>query len=54
MVSFYNVLANSIKAQARTRAEYETIIATWLLNNFLTADEASSLLALLDEYYPVV
>ena len=48
MTSFYNVLADSISRKVKTRAQYETIIAAWLLQGWLTEDEAASLLALLD------
>jgi hypothetical protein len=54
MQSFYNVLAYDIKNNytKHDRAYYETVIATWLLKNYLTSDEADQLLALLDQYYP--
>lgn len=54
MQSFYNVLAYDIKTNytKHDRAYYETVIATWLLKNYLTSDEADQLLALLDQYYP--
>jgi L-rhamnose isomerase len=54
MQSFYNVLAYDIKTNytKHDRAYYETVIATWLLKNYLTSDEADKLLVLLDQYYP--
>ena len=54
MTSFKNVLiSNIIKRQKNTREEYETVIATWILHNWLTEDEAIEVFAVLDEYYPV-
>lgn len=54
MTSFYKVLEYNIKTNYAThdRAYYETVIATWLLKNYLTTDESDKLLALLDTYYP--
>ena len=53
MTSFKNTIINSIKRKQKTREEYETIIATWMLHNWLTEDEAIEVFAVLDEYYPV-
>ena len=53
MTSFKNTIINSIKRKQKTREEYETIIATWMLHNWLTEDEAIEVFIILDEYYPV-
>lgn len=54
MQSFYNVLANNIKTAktTRTREYFQTIIAKWNLNGWLTDEETSKALVLVDEYYP--
>ena len=48
MTSFKNVLADSIKRKVYTRERYETLIAAWHLQNWLSEDEVNELLALLD------
>ena len=53
MKSFKNTIINSIKRKQKTREEYETVIASWILHNWLTEDEAIEVFAVLDEYYPV-
>ena len=53
MKSFKNTIINSIKRKQKPREEYETVIATWMLHNWLTEDEAIEVFAVLDEYYPV-
>ena len=53
MTSFKNTIINSIKRKQKTREEYETVIATWILHNWLTEDEAIEVFIILDEYYPV-
>ena len=53
MKSFKNTIINSIKRKQKTREEYETVIASWILHNWLTEDEAIEVFAMLDEYYPV-
>jgi len=54
MASFKKVLEYDINTNhaKHDRSYYETVIATWLLKNYLTSDEADSLLALLDTCYP--
>ena len=52
MKSFYNVLKRNITRKAKTREEYEEIIASWILAGFLTEEEGADLLAYLDEVYP--
>ena len=49
MTSFKNTIINSIKRKQKTREEYETIIATWMLHNWLTEDEAIEVFIILDE-----
>lgn len=53
MTSFYNILSDSIKRNytTQTRSYYESVIAKWSLNGWLTDTEVNSLLALLDELY---
>lgn len=53
MPSFYNTLSGMIKRKALDRYTFETTIATWLVKGWLTDDEATELLKLLDEHYPV-
>ena len=53
MTSFKNTIINSIKRKQKTREEYEIVIASWILHNWLTEDEAIEVFAVLDEYYPV-
>lgn len=52
MKSFYNVLKRNMTRKAKSREEYEEIIASWILAGFLTEEEGADLLAYLDEVYP--
>lgn len=54
MQSFKNVLIYDIQNNYKKydREHYETIIATWLLKNYLTTDEADEVIKVLDQYYP--
>jgi hypothetical protein len=54
MASFYNVLANNIKTAGttRTREYFLSVIAKWNLNGWLTDEETTNALALVDQYYP--
>lgn len=52
MESFYIILVKAIKRKSKTRAKFEETIATWLLNEWLTEEEATNLMLLLDEYFP--
>ena len=53
MTSFYNILSDSIKRNYTTqpRSYYESVIAKWSLNGWLTDTEVNNLLALLDQLY---
>jgi len=55
MTSFYNVLINSIKNNYKTkeRTYFENVIAKWSLNGWLTDEEVTNALALLDTLYGV-
>ena len=53
MTSFKNTIISSIKRRQKTREEYEMVIASWILHNWLTEDEAIEVFAVLDEYYPI-
>ena len=53
MTSFKNTIINSIKRKQKTREEYEIVIASWILYNWLTEDEAIEVFAVLDEFYPI-
>ena len=53
MTSFKNTIINSIKRKQKTREEYEAVIATWMLHNWLTEDEAIEVFVVLDEFYPI-
>lgn len=53
VAGFYSVLKGSIERKVKTRLEYETIIAQWLLMGWLETDEAAQLVVLLDKNYPV-
>ncbi|MFT8350017.1 hypothetical protein [Clostridium saccharoperbutylacetonicum] len=56
MQSFSNVLIYDIQNnyQKHDRTHYETIIATWLLKNYLETDEADKIIKVLDQYYPQI
>jgi L-rhamnose isomerase len=53
MTSFYNVMSNSIMNNYKTkeRTYYETAIAKWSLNGWLTDEEVAKLLVLLEGLY---
>jgi hypothetical protein len=53
MTSFYNILSDSIKRNYTTqpRSYYESVIAKWSLNGWLTDTEVANLLTLLDQLY---
>ena len=53
MKSFKNTIVNSIKRKQKPREEYEIVIASWILHNWLTEDGAIEVFVVLDEYYPV-
>lgn len=53
MTSFKNVLIMNMKSKRFNREYYETIIATWSLNGWLTIDEVTECMSVLDEVYPV-
>jgi len=53
MKSFYNVLKRNMTRKAKSREEYEEIIASWILAGFLTEEEGADLMVYLDEVYPV-
>lgn len=52
MATFYNVLKKQIKRKAKTKEEYQEMIALWLYAEFLTTEEVADLLAYLDEIFP--
>lgn len=52
MTAFKNVLKREIKRKVRTKEEYQEIVANWLLKGWLTDEEATDILAYLDEVYP--
>lgn len=52
MTSFKNVLIRSIRKQQFDREYYEEVIATWILKGWLTEDESTECMAVLDEVYP--
>ncbi len=51
MTSFLNVIKRSIATKAFSKEYYEEVIATWLLNGFLTAEEVTEALAYLDTVF---
>lgn len=53
MKSFKNVIIASIKRETYSREYYEETIAKWLLNEWLTEEEAAEVMVVLDEYFPV-
>lgn len=53
MTSFKNVLIMNMRAKRFNREYYETIIATWSLNCWLTIDEVTECMSVLNEVYPV-
>ena len=50
---FYNTLAKAIERKSKTRIKFEETIATCHLNEWLTDEEVTILLVLLDKYFPV-
>lgn len=53
MTGFKNVLIKNIKAKRFTREYYEEVIATWSLNGWLTTEEVTECMIVLDEVYPI-
>ena len=53
MTSFKNVLIRSIRKQQFDREYYEEVVATWLLKGWLTDEEATECMAVLDEVFTV-
>lgn len=53
MASFKNVLINTIRRSygKKDRTYFETIVATWLINGWLTEEEGIEVMAVLDEVY---
>ena len=51
MASFLTVIKISIRSKAFTKEYYERVIATWNLNGWLTAEEATEALAYLEEMF---
>ena len=52
MASFKNTIIRNIGAKRFEREYYEATIATWLLNGWLTEEEATEVFVVLDEVYP--
>lgn len=52
MTSFKNVLIRNIKAKKHDRTYYEEVLAQWNLNGWLTDDEVTEVMAVLDEVFP--
>ena len=52
MASFLSVIKRSISTKAFTTEYYQTVIATWNLNGWLTEDETAEALAYLEEVFP--
>lgn len=53
MTSFKNTIIRSIKRKAFTRDYYEETIANWLLQGWLTTEEAQEVFIVLDEVFPL-
>ena len=53
MASFKNVLIRSIKKQQFDKTYYEEVIATWILKGWLTEDEATECMEVLNEVFTV-
>ena len=54
MTSFKNQIIRNIKRGTYTREFYEALIANWLINGWLTEDEAFEVFEVLDEEFPVM
>ena len=52
MASFLSVIKRSISTKAFSKEYYETVIATWNLNGWLTAEETVEALAYLEVVFP--
>lgn len=52
MKSFKNVLIASIERGTYTREYYEETMAKWLLNGWLTEEEATEVMEALDKKFP--
>ena len=52
MKSFKNVIIRSIRDKRFTREYYEETIAIWLLQEWLTKEEAVEVFAVLNEVFP--
>jgi hypothetical protein len=52
MASFLNVIKRSISTKAFTKEYYQSVIATWNLNGWLTEDETAEALAYLESVFP--
>ena len=53
MKSFRNIIIGSIKGKRFTREYYEETIAIWLLQRWLTKEEAVEVFVVLDEVFPL-
>ena len=53
MASFKNVLIRSIRKQQFDREYYEEVVATWQLKGWLTEDEATECMEVLNEVFTV-
>lgn len=51
MASFLAVIKRGISTKAFTKEYYETVIATWSLNGWLTPDEVTQALVYLEETF---
>lgn len=54
MTSFKNVIIASINRGTYTRPYYEETIAKWLLNGWLTEEEAAEVFVVLEDKFPTV
>lgn len=52
MTSFLTVIKRSISTKAFTKEYYQSVIATWNLNGWLTDEETAEALAYLNEVFP--
>ena len=53
MTSFKNVLIRNIKAKKHEREYYEEIVAQWVINGWLTEDEANEVMVVLNEVFSI-
>jgi hypothetical protein len=51
MASFYMIITDSIKRKAFSKEYFEQVIAKWNLNGWLTEEETTNALALLEEVF---